>query len=473
MNRKRVLTISLLVLAIVVLPTVGYLTARSFQSPAQRFASAQPPTPSVLTSTVKNELLTNTFQAQGQVIPQNSFALSTNITIPGATQSVVTQVPLKVGDTVYNGETLIGISGTPIFVLAGAIPAYRDLHPGLIGPDVLELQSALASLGFNVSGDPPSTFGLATEAAVEALYKRAQYPFDQTSPDALFQISQQQTLVDQAKAALALAEATLSGSATVATTNSSSTNVTSQNNSQVVSAQNTLDQAQTSLLHLQETTGVLVPEVSMFFVSQLPTKVAQELATVGENLSNNAASAATPQGASSQPVTGSSAQPSVPGISTVPLVTLTSDNLVVSTNINPTNLVGAKVGQHASISNGISPAIPVVISSISSTLSSDSVSGTPGYEVLLSGVEPIPLSMLGAAVEITFSTPLQSTMHLMVPISAISSRADGTTFVTRVTSSISEEVTVTILASANGMAAIVPKVTGSLADGDRVLIGIN
>ena len=46
------------------------------------------------------------------------------------------------------------------------VPAWRDLTPGESGPDVTELQNALASLGYYDGGDTPGYFGSATEDAV-------------------------------------------------------------------------------------------------------------------------------------------------------------------------------------------------------------------------------------------------------------------------------------------------------------------
>ena len=43
-----------------------------------------------------------------------------------------------------NGEQLAELDGEPLFALAGPVPAWRDLTPGESGPDVTELQNALA-----------------------------------------------------------------------------------------------------------------------------------------------------------------------------------------------------------------------------------------------------------------------------------------------------------------------------------------
>jgi HlyD family secretion protein len=55
------------------------------------------------------------------------------------------------------------------------VPAWRDLTPGESGPDVAELQRALAALGYYANGDTPGYFGPATEYAVSLYYQHLGY----------------------------------------------------------------------------------------------------------------------------------------------------------------------------------------------------------------------------------------------------------------------------------------------------------
>ena len=77
--------------------------------------------------------------------------------------------------TVRNGEQLAELDGQPLFALTGTVPAWRDLTPGETGPDVAELQQALASLGYYDDGDEPGYFGPATEYAVSLYYEHLGY----------------------------------------------------------------------------------------------------------------------------------------------------------------------------------------------------------------------------------------------------------------------------------------------------------
>jgi hypothetical protein len=54
----------------------------------------------------------------------------------------------RVGRTVYQGQRIYDVSGSPVVLLYGAVPAYRDLSEGLTGADVTELNTALVKLGY-------------------------------------------------------------------------------------------------------------------------------------------------------------------------------------------------------------------------------------------------------------------------------------------------------------------------------------
>jgi peptidoglycan hydrolase-like protein with peptidoglycan-binding domain len=61
----------------------------------------------------------------------------------------VTALP-AVGDVVGRGERLFAVSGEPVFLMYGAVPAYRDLTDGVSeGSDVEQLERNLARLGYS------------------------------------------------------------------------------------------------------------------------------------------------------------------------------------------------------------------------------------------------------------------------------------------------------------------------------------
>ena len=87
----------------------------------------------------------------------------------------ISKLDVAAGDTITSGEQLAEIDGQPLFALTGTVPAWRDLTPGESGPDVAELQKALASLGYYDDGDTPGYFGSATEYAVYLFYEHLGY----------------------------------------------------------------------------------------------------------------------------------------------------------------------------------------------------------------------------------------------------------------------------------------------------------
>jgi hypothetical protein len=60
---------------------------------------------------------------------------------------VVSAVSGRVGERVLPGEVLVEVSDRPLFVLAGEVPAFRDMVQGDSGQNIAELQAALSGLG--------------------------------------------------------------------------------------------------------------------------------------------------------------------------------------------------------------------------------------------------------------------------------------------------------------------------------------
>ncbi|MFJ8462833.1 peptidoglycan-binding protein [Streptomyces swartbergensis] len=92
-----------------------------------------------------------------------------------AGRSVVTKVESAPGQKLAAGQVLLEVSGRPLFVLKGAVPAYRDLVPGKRGEDVAQLQAALRDSGHSTGNDLSGVFGPGTEQAVTAFYRSIGY----------------------------------------------------------------------------------------------------------------------------------------------------------------------------------------------------------------------------------------------------------------------------------------------------------
>jgi peptidoglycan hydrolase-like protein with peptidoglycan-binding domain len=177
---------------------VGGLIGASFvKSPQQVAADSAAPPPTVTTATVVSQVLTSSVEMRGVVYPATQYdvyasapssssssssgsgpgSASGNSSATGGSGAAVyiSKLDVAVGTTIASGKQLAEIDGQPMFALTGTVPAWRDLTPGESGPDVTELQKALASLGYYGDGDTPGYFGSATEYAVSLYYEHLGY----------------------------------------------------------------------------------------------------------------------------------------------------------------------------------------------------------------------------------------------------------------------------------------------------------
>ena len=88
-------------------------------------------------------------------------------------QGTITELP-EAGQVVRQGQVLYGVNGSPVMLLYGPVPAYRDLAEGMTGPDVAELNADLVQLRYATAAQlgPRSGwnyFSAETAYALEAL----------------------------------------------------------------------------------------------------------------------------------------------------------------------------------------------------------------------------------------------------------------------------------------------------------------
>jgi Putative peptidoglycan binding domain len=174
---------------------IGGLIGSSFvKSPQQIAADTAAPPPTVTTAKVVSQVLTSSVQMRGVVYPATQYDVYPSAPEAGAAAPdagpaagdsaaggslgtvYISSLDVAADKTISNGEKLAGIDGEPLFALAGPVPAWRDITPGESGPDVAELQKALASLGYYSGGDTPGSFGAATQEAVSEYYEHLGYP---------------------------------------------------------------------------------------------------------------------------------------------------------------------------------------------------------------------------------------------------------------------------------------------------------
>lgn len=110
---------------------------------------------------------TNVVERQ-QVAGTLSYSGSFTV-VNGGAAGTVTWMP-QAGALVTRGQPLYELDRSPVALLYGGRPAYRDLSLGVAGNDVRELQQNLRALGFTAGGalQVNGRFDVATLAAVEA-----------------------------------------------------------------------------------------------------------------------------------------------------------------------------------------------------------------------------------------------------------------------------------------------------------------
>jgi peptidoglycan hydrolase-like protein with peptidoglycan-binding domain len=92
-------------------------------------------------------------------------------TVLARLSGTVTALP-AVGDVIRRGEPLYALSGAPVLLMYGAVPAYRTLAEGVpAGKDVEQLERNLVALGYD-PGTVDEDFTSATAAAVAAWQER-------------------------------------------------------------------------------------------------------------------------------------------------------------------------------------------------------------------------------------------------------------------------------------------------------------
>jgi len=158
---------------------LAWFAAQHIESPADAAARTAPPKPSPILVPIEQRVLASTIVTRGTArfgLPQK-IALAPSALKPSP--GLVASLPQR-NAAFDEGQVLMTVSGRPVFVLRGALPAYRDLQPGVAGEDVRQLQHALKRLGFDPGADD-GHYDARTAAAVRRWYVAKQWePFGPT-----------------------------------------------------------------------------------------------------------------------------------------------------------------------------------------------------------------------------------------------------------------------------------------------------
>lgn len=187
---------------------LGFVAARQIQSPAEVAALAAAPEREPITVPVEDRELVSQVVARGDAVFDG--AVEVQVETGGLeTPPVVTgQVPTR-GDTIEEGTALLEIAGRPVLALAGEIPTYRTLRPGMTGPDVAQLEDTLERLELDPGDATDGRYDGDTAAAVAALYRAVNYEPPAMDAGLEQELTAAEDVVEAAEEALAAAQAGL------------------------------------------------------------------------------------------------------------------------------------------------------------------------------------------------------------------------------------------------------------------------
>lgn len=208
-NRK---TLFAAVVAVCVLTGAGgFVLGQKLKSPEDARVEVAAPEPSLIGVPVESLALSNDVVVRGDAQFEGAVDLKLDTSLgDGKTRVVTNKVP-TIDSTVNEGDVLIEVSGRPVFLLEGELPAFREFKPGLEGDDVLQLEQALKRLGY-LEVEPDRLYGDATEKAIAAMYEAAGYEARAASEAEENQLKSARDAVSNARKSLADAKDALAKS---------------------------------------------------------------------------------------------------------------------------------------------------------------------------------------------------------------------------------------------------------------------
>jgi peptidoglycan hydrolase-like protein with peptidoglycan-binding domain len=411
---------------------VGLVASGVIETPSAVSQRSAAPDPSLLTATVRRQVLQNTVTFSGRITAGHAIHVFASAPFPVI---VITRLPVRAGQRIRPGQLLAEVDGRPVFVLRGTLPAYRDLHEGDIGPDVAQLQRALERIGY-ADFDAAGYFGESTELALALFYRDRGYsaPADRHEP-----------------ASPARSRAAASPSASGQVPDASASQPPSQPGRTGQASRHpelaTVPPG-TAAGHSGLIAGPLMPEayLPMGEVTYIPAPSALVVSVDAR------AGAPAPAG---------------------PFIRLATGVPVVTGQLGQYQARLVRVGMSASIvpvSPG--PTAPGVVTFAGEFPVRNGNVGQPGsHPVVVTGIRPLPQRRIGAQVRLVLLIAATSAPVLAVPLAAITA-AGGAVHVIRLAGH-GQRVLVTVATgiSAGGLVAVRPTEPGALVPGDRVVIG--
>lgn len=427
--------------------TTGVLFVGQLKSPSQAAADAAPPAASLVTYEVTRRILADESIFRGRIVHQSAAGL-----MPASGESelqVVTALHKRAGDRVRHGDPIVEISGRPVIALKGSFPAYRDLVGGLVGPDVRQLQQSLRLLGFAVVVD--GVFGPKTQQALEGHYRRNGYEVLPGDVDAVNQLEAAELALngsiraaddastEYARAIEAYEDAQASGG-----DSSDERAALAAARDQLAASQLEVRSATIEFRRLALLAGPSLPRNEVTYLGTFPIRIVRVNVDVGSDLSTLTTSMVEFDAREARL-----------------RILVPSDTALSLALGDPAKALDPQTGEQYSVE----------VTEISDAPIEDSDTGETGYEVFLAplGNGGLPASP-DRTLEIAIHGESTKTPVLAVPVTAIYSRPDGSSYVTVVRSGKLSDVIVATGLIVGGFVEVESE-TDSLHEGDVVVVG--
>jgi peptidoglycan hydrolase-like protein with peptidoglycan-binding domain len=463
---------------VIVVAVVSWIAGSNIQSPAEAAARTAPPAPSPILVPVEERVLTSDIVTRGTArfgTPQ-SISLAPSPLKPDA--GVITTLPAR-GAQLGEGDVLLTASGRPLFVLQGAVPAFRDFVPGISGEDVRQLEEALERLGFE-PGAVDGNYDLQTALAVSQWYDAAGWePFgataDQSETIRALESELAQALDDQLTAAAAAAAAPLALEAARAEADAANMAAAAEIAASFIPSELELAQA-------AERATQLAGEVAVQEALDAQDSAEREAQAAAATVARLTADleAARQEAAVKAPLDEIVFIPTLPvrveqidvqvgDEASGPLLMVTDNQLAIDSSLPLDEALLIRPGMVVAIDE---PDLGIettgVVERVAANPGTDGVDGFHIYFEVL--VDETPATLEGFSLRLTI--PVESTggAVTIVPISALSLAADGTTRVQADNNGTLEFVVVEPGLSADGFVEVTP-LDGALPPGRLVVIG--
>ena len=246
-------------------------------SPTELAARTEPPEAGPVTAVVEERIIENTVITRGEVTYADPVQVTIDTSAIEGRPIVTGHVP-EVGTVFEAASVALEVTGRPVIVLPGELPAYRSLSIGMSGPDVYQLKQALAALGY-WAGDPDSdVYEWDTSVAVGELYSRVGYSAPTGGLEAAENLRLAQNNVYSAETAVTRAVASWNAAAEGGATD------LSVENAEIEEAKAMRSDAYTALEDAQIAVQPTLPAGEVLYLASLPRRVDEVFVQRGDEL---------------------------------------------------------------------------------------------------------------------------------------------------------------------------------------------